>query len=102
MGRDDTSWTHLAERGVVVAEGVAIRDIDQETVLLNVATGRYHGIDRIGRRFLAAVSESPDPAAVVPVLAREFGQPREVIEADLLSFCRELLDAGLVELRPQT
>ncbi|MBV9212636.1 MAG: PqqD family protein, partial [Actinobacteria bacterium] len=56
-----------------------------------------HGLNRTAARMLEVVQERDSVAAAVDDLASQFGQPREVIERDLLSLCRTLEERGLVE-----
>ena len=73
------------------------RDMAQETVLLNIQTGRYHGIDSIGARFFE-VMRSGDPLSKgVGVLASEYKQPMDRIQQDLAAFCEQMFDLGLIE-----
>jgi hypothetical protein len=80
---------------------VVFRALAHETVLLNVNTGQYHGLDQISGRFFEAIKDSPDLQTASEVLAKEYGQTAERIEIDLTSFCSDLCDRGLIELQPQ-
>jgi hypothetical protein len=91
-------WLELRDCRVRVPAHVVFRDMAQETVLLNIQTGRYHGIDAIGARFFE-VMRSGDPLSnVVGVLAAEYKQPIDRIEEDLAKFCEQMSDFGLIEL----
>jgi hypothetical protein len=96
----DTSWNSLRGCRAAVPAHVVYRALAHETVLLNVNTGQYHGLDKIGGRFFEAIGESPDLQAASEVLAREYAQPLERIETDLAAFCTDLRDRGLLELQP--
>ena len=98
---DDTSWNSLRRCHVTVPPHVVFRVLAHETVLLNVNTGQYHGLDQIGGRFFEAIKDSPDLQAASAVLAKEYGQTVDRIEVDLASFCSDLRDLGLIELQPQ-
>lgn len=83
---------------VTVPPHVVFRDLAQETVLLNVQTGQYHGVGPTGSRFFTVMREALDLAAAAEVLISEFAQPRPVIETDLAAFCAQMQQSGLVEL----
>lgn len=87
----------LAAR-VRVPDDVAVRAFAEETVALNLRTGRYHGLNAVAARMLEAVVDKDAAEAAVPGLADEFDQSREVIERDLVALLRELSERGLVEL----
>jgi hypothetical protein len=83
-----------------LADDVVYRDFPSETIVLNLATGQYHGLNPVAGRMLAMLDESPSVGAAVSPLAREFGQAEEVIAQDLDGLCRALLDRGLISVAP--
>jgi hypothetical protein len=87
----------LLESRARVPEHVVYRDFGDETVVLNLDSGMYHGLNESAARMLSVVGESGTVAAAVDSLAAEFGQPRELIERDLLGLCRSLAERGLIE-----
>jgi hypothetical protein len=80
-----------------VPEHVVYRDFDDETVVLNLDSGQYHGLNPTAAAMLSAVNGAESVGGAVEPLAAELGQPAEVIERDLLELCRALVDRGLVE-----
>lgn len=80
-----------------VPQHVVYRDFGDETVVLNLDSGQYHGLNQTAAAMLAAVNRSETVGAAVEPLAAELGQPAEVIERDLLELCQSLADRGLVE-----
>jgi Coenzyme PQQ synthesis protein D (PqqD) len=77
---------------------VVHRDFPGETVVLNLETGQYHGLNATARRMLGALEEADRIDFAVATLAREFGVSRDQIERDLLDLCAALADRGLLEL----
>jgi hypothetical protein len=80
-----------------VPEHVVYREFGDETVILNLESGMYHGLNQTAARMLEELQKSASLGAVVDVLSSELGQPREVIESDLIGFARALEERGLVE-----
>lgn len=74
------------------------RTLASETVLLNIQTGHYYGMDETGGRFFEVLREAASLGAAVESLTREFDAPVEQIRADMLRYCSELLQHGLIEL----
>ncbi len=97
---DSSDSRQLLTRSVAVPEHVVSRAFDRETVVLNIRTGAYHGLNPVAARMVEALREVPTPAAAVAPLAAEFGQPEEVIERDLAKLVEGLAERGLVELGP--
>jgi hypothetical protein len=79
-------------------EHVVQRDFEGETVALNLRTGTYHGLNPTAARMLEVLGDGRTVADGIPVLCCEFGQPRDVIERDVVELCRALAERGLIEL----
>ena len=92
-GQDDAI---LAGR-VSVPDHVVYREFAEETVILNLDSGMYHGLNQTAARMLEILRASESVAAAVDELTREFGQPEDVIRRDVLMLCRELRQRGLIE-----
>jgi hypothetical protein len=84
--------------GVRVPDHVVFRAFPGETVALNLQTGKYHGLNSVAGRMVEALIGNGDVDATATLLAEEYGQPRETIEADLQSLCEDLSRRGLIEL----
>jgi hypothetical protein len=94
-GADDSIDVTLESR-VRVPEHVVYRDFPEETVILNLDSGMYHGLNQTAARMVTALDSSPSVAVAVDALAAELGQPPEVIERDVLTLCRALGERGLI------
>ena len=79
---------------------VVYRPFVSETVLLNLQTGLYHGVNPIGGRMLEALEAAADVRAAAATLAVEFGVPRAQVERDIAGFCAGLAARDLIELGP--
>jgi hypothetical protein len=82
-------------------EHVVHREFPEETIVLNLQTGRYHGLNPTAGRMLAALGAGGTVGQAVAPLAQEFGQPPETVQRDLLDLCRRLDERGLIELHEQ-
>lgn len=76
---------------------VLVRELDGESVLLDLDSGRYFGLNATGVRIWALLAEGSDLGAIRARLAEEYGLAPEAIEADLADLCaalevEELLD----------
>lgn len=87
----------LATR-VRLPQHVVHRSFVSETVVLNLRTGRYHGLNPTAGKMLDALAEAPTVAATVPRLAGEYGVESPKVESDLLALCHGLLERGLIEI----
>jgi hypothetical protein len=96
MATDATAELLAAQ--IRLPQHVVHRSFVAETVVLNLNTGQYHGLNKTAGRMLEALQAAPTAAAAVPELAREYGVEAATIEADLIALCHGLLERGLIEV----
>jgi Coenzyme PQQ synthesis protein D (PqqD) len=89
--------TSLPAAKVRVPQHVVYRSFPSETVVLNLQTGRYYGLNATAGEMLAELERAPSVRAAAIVLARTFERPREAIERDLCELCGAMLERGLIE-----
>jgi hypothetical protein len=87
----------LAAR-VRLPQHVVHRSFVAETVVLNLQTGQYHGLNPTAGRMLEALERAPTVGATAPELTSEYGVAQEQIERDLLALTQGLLERGLIEI----
>jgi hypothetical protein len=82
---------------VRVPEHVVYRKFAEETVALNLQTGRYHGLNPTAAAMVDALCDEPTVAAAAERLAPEWEVAPDVLLADLLELCEGLESRGLIE-----
>jgi hypothetical protein len=87
---------------VKVPQNVVFRRFPAETVVLNLQTGKYHGLNPTAGRMLEAVAESATISDAVEALAEEYDRPAAGVERDVHDLCQALLDRGLIETEGPT
>lgn len=90
--------SELLELKVRVPQHVVYRAFPLETVVLNLETGKYHGLDPVGGRMLEVLDDLGHVGATAASVAEEFGHPADEVERDLCELCDDLLRRGLVEI----
>jgi hypothetical protein len=83
---------------VKVPQSVVFRSFPTETVVLNLQTGKYHGLNPSAGKMLEALTEADSVRGAAAAVAAEYDAPADTIEADICDLCQNLLDRGLVEL----
>ena len=83
---------------VRVPPHVVHREFGDQTVLLNLASGQYHGLNATGRRMFELLEERGSFEGIAAQLAAEYGQREEDVAADLVDLCAALSERGLLEL----
>src|SRR4051794_34171228 len=81
-------------------EHVVYRAFVNETVLLNLETGRYFGVNPSGGTMLEQLVAGGAVREAAERLAAPYERPYDEIEGDVLEFCTDLESRGLLELRP--
>jgi hypothetical protein len=79
-----------------VSDGVVFRELDGEAVLLNLDSGMYFGLDRVGTRVWQLIEEHGRLDAVVERLLEEYDVAPDVLRADVATLVTALVDKGLV------
>jgi len=87
----------LSDR-VRVPQGVLVSGLQQESVLLNLDSERYFGLDDVGTRMFSLLSSSDSIEAAWRVLLEEYEVEPDVLKADLLSLADSLIQQGLLEV----
>jgi len=80
-----------------IPDGVATRKIGNETILLNLETGTYFGLDTVGSRFLELLERNGEIAVAHRTMLEEFDVNPEILEADLLRLSEAMRTKGLLE-----
>jgi hypothetical protein len=88
----------LLDRCLRLPAHVVHRNFVAETVVLNLETGKYHGLNPTAGRMLDALNDAPSVREAAALIAKAYGQDQTTIEADLVEFCGDLLDRKLVEI----
>jgi Coenzyme PQQ synthesis protein D (PqqD) len=83
---------------VVVPAHVLIRHLDGESVLLNLETEKYFGLDAMGTRIWEVVTQSASIEAAYATLVQEFEVEPEVLRANLAELIGRLTENGLLKL----
>lgn len=98
MSFSATECDRLLAGTVTLPSHVVYRAFPGETVVLNLNSGRYHGLNPTAGKMLEVLERSPSVADAAERLAALYDQARDRIEADICALCRDLLDRGLIEV----
>lgn len=82
---------------LAVGDQVISREVGGETVLLDLASGVYFGIDEVGTRIWTALRDGKTLSETVDVIVSEYDVGRPQAEGDVVAFVTELEARGLVK-----
>jgi hypothetical protein len=83
---------------VKVPDGVLISNLQEESVILNLDSERYFGLDGVGTRMLSVLTTSDSIEAAYEVLVEEYDVDRQALREDLVALVENLVAQGLVEV----
>lgn len=83
---------------VRVPEDVLISRLQEESVILNLDSERYFGLDDVGTRFLSVLTTSESIEAAYQSLLEEYDVDRDVLREDLLALIENLSQQGIIEV----
>lgn len=85
---------------VVVPANVLVRHLDGETVLLNLDTEKYFGLDATGTRMWELATHSSRIETAFATLTEEFEVEPNVLRIHLVELLTQLVDNGLLKVVP--
>jgi Coenzyme PQQ synthesis protein D (PqqD) len=84
----------------IVPAHVLVRHLDGESVLLNLESERYFGLDGTGTRMLELLTTSPNVGAAYDKLLEEFEVEPMLLRENLIELLDRLVENGLLNLMP--
>lgn len=87
---------------VVVAPGLTAANLGDEAVLLDANSGRYYGLNELGARIFELARTPNSVSHIKTMLLQEYKVDEGQLEADLLTFLRDMEQRNLIELRDGT
>ena len=93
----------IEQRGTLVASKDQVsNDLNGETIILNLKTSEYYGMDGTGARIWNLLQTPRTITEIRDALLEAYDIEPERCERDLLSLLRELADVGLIETNDET
>jgi hypothetical protein len=85
---------------VRVPQHVVFREFPAETVVLNLQTEQYHGLNPTAGTMLTELGRSNSVSEAAEAVARRFERTEDQVRGDVLGLCAQLLERGLIEIVP--
>ena len=86
------------EQKVSISPEVLFQEVSGETVLLDLASESYFGLDEIGARIWALLESGSSVGDTIDTLMAEYQVERDVLEKDVGELLEKLVEAGLIKL----
>lgn len=81
---------------VTVPDDVLISNLQDESVILNLDSERYYGLDDVGTRFLSVLTTCESIETAYERLRAEYAVDPQVLRDDLLALIENLVNQGLL------
>ena len=85
------------ERSFRAPGHVLVRELSGESVLLNLESETYFGLDEVGTRMWALLTTAPSVQEAFEALCRDYDVEPETLRRDLEALIARLLEKGLLE-----
>ena len=83
---------------VRVPDDVLISNLQDESVILNLDSERYYGLDSVGTRILSVLTTSESIEAAYNTLVQEYDVDAQMLRQDLIALVEDLVEQGLVQV----
>jgi hypothetical protein len=83
---------------VKIPDDVLISKLQEESVILNLDSERYYGLDDVGTRFLSVLTTSDSIEAAYQRLVSEYDVDRQLLRNDLLELIENLAAQGIISI----
>jgi hypothetical protein len=91
----DFRHTHVA-----IPADVLARELEGESVILNLETERYYGLDQVGTRTWNVITTASSLDAAFDVLLAEYDVDPDTLRTDMANLIEELAANGLLTVLP--
>jgi len=83
---------------VRVPDGVLVSRLQEESVILNLDSERYFGLDDVGTRVLSVLTSADSIETAYASLLAEYDVDGPALRQDLLALVESLLQQGIIEV----
>ena len=87
----------LADK-LIVSPQVVARQVGNETIILDLESGNYFGLDSVGARVWQLIEAGKSLAAVRDTMVEEYEVSLDVLERDVLALAGDLVEKKLISV----
>jgi len=87
------------EQSFIISENALFQEVSGETVLLDLVSENYFGLDGTGTRVWVLMVEGKSVKVILNTLLEEYEIDRVTLEADVEELLGKLVEAGLIAVR---
>lgn len=83
---------------VKIPDDVLISKLQEESVILNLDSERYYGLDDVGTRIMSVLTTSESIEVAYQTLLKEYDVDPQILRQDLLELVHNLHEQGLIQI----
>ncbi|MEE4238789.1 MAG: PqqD family protein [Anderseniella sp.] len=88
---------NLTDKPTIPAQVMA-RQVGSETVILDLGSGTYFGLDPVGARIWQLIGEGKTLGEICDTMLDEYDVTREALERDVVELAAKLLEQKLISI----
>ncbi|MGD0076632.1 MAG: PqqD family protein [Candidatus Binataceae bacterium] len=85
----------------LIIDDVVWQRLNDEVVILHVASGTYFGLDGVGGRVWCLIAEHGSPQKIVEILKTEYDAPEEQVRQDVDALIQQLTEKRLIRINAE-
>ena len=85
---------------VKIPDDVLISKLQEESVILNLDSERYYGLDDVGTRIMSVLTTSESIEVAYQTLIKEYDVDPQTLRQDLLELVQNLAAQGIIQINP--
>jgi len=93
--------THRFNQTVIISAEALSQEVNGETVVLDLKTEQYFGLDKVGTRIWQLINEHRELQTTFDVMKEEFDVEGDRLESDMNMLLTEMMKSGLITLENQ-
>ncbi len=86
------------QQNITLSKEVLSQEVDGETVLLDLKSESYFGLDEVGTRIWQLLNDGSDLRSIFDTLHDEYDVGEKQLKKDLQDHLTQLVEAGLISL----
>jgi hypothetical protein len=87
----------LERKNITISDKALSQEVNGETVILDLASESYFGLDEVGTRIWQLLQEKDDLQAVFETLLDEYDVEADQLETDINELLEKPVDPGLIK-----
>jgi len=91
----------LETKKISISEDALSQEVNGETVILDLKSESYFGLDQVGTRIWQLLQEHNDTQPVLETMLTEYDVEPAQLKSDIDELLEKLCEAGLVNLVPE-